>query len=142
MPIYNHVCRECGEDWLEEYSLETYDYLKKHGVDIDCPTCESDNTYRAVGHIPVHFKGGGWSPQGYYKFEAYDQLQAEGKKVTRYEDKAEMDRVIEGEKKEKILKRMKREDELAKKYLGPDAAFTEKRAEKALQKRMKRSEGQ
>ena len=142
MPIYNHVCRECGEDWLVEYSLEIFDEMKAENEVLLCPACGGLETYRAVGHIPVHFKGGGWSPQGYYKFEAYDQLQAEGKKVTRYEDKAEMDRVIEGEKKEKILKRMKREDELAKKYLGPDAAFTEKRAEKALQKRMKRSEGQ
>ena len=140
MPVYNHVCRDCGLDWNAEYNLAVYDEMKERDEVLGCPDCDSANTYRAVGHVPVHFKGGGWSPQGYYQYEAYDQLQAEGKKVTLYDDKAEMDRVIEGEKKQKILKRMKREDELAKKYLGPDAAFTEKRAEKALKKRMKRGQ--
>lgn len=144
MPIYEHECRDCELEWQEQYSLDYYDKLKAHeketGEGLGCPDCYSTNTYRHVGHIPVHFKGGGWSPQGYYKYEAYDQLQSEGKKVTLYEDKAEMDRVMEGEKKQRVIKRMKREDELAKKYLGPDAAFTEKRAEKALRKRMKKDD--
>lgn len=140
MPVYNHVCRSCGLDWNAEYSLEIYDEMKERDEVLACPDCDSADTYRAVGHVPVHFKGGGWSPQGYYKYEAYDSLEAQGKKVTLYDDKAEMERVIEGEKKQKILKRMKREDELAKKHLGPDAAFTEARAEKALAKRMKKAD--
>lgn len=138
MPVYSHECNECKLEWLEEYSLEVFDELKAKGETLACPDCESTDTYRQINWVPTHFKGGGWSPQGYYKYEAYDSLQAEGKKVTLYDDKAEMDRVIEGEKRERIIKRMKREDEIAKRHLGPDAAFTEKRADAALKKRMKK----
>jgi len=142
--IYEHECRDCNLEWQEEYSLETFDVLKAReketGEGISCPDCESTNTFRHVNYIPVHFKGGGWSPQGYYQYEAYDTLQAQGKKITLYDRKEDLDRVMEGEKRQRIIRRMKREDEIAKRTLGPDAAFTEKRAEKALAKRMKKDE--
>lgn len=84
--------------------------------------------------MPTHFKGGGWSPQGYYKFEAYDQLQAEGKKVERFDNREDMQRVMRGEKAEATKRRLKREDELAKKHFGPDAAMTQEKADKRIQK--------
>lgn len=138
MPVYEHACRDCGEEWLEDYSLDTYDWLKEHDINLECPSCGSDDTHRCISSVPTHFKGAGWSPTGYYKYQPYDDLQADGKKVTLFEDKADLDRVQQGEKKQRILKRMKREDELAKRHLGPDAAFTEKRADAALKKRMAR----
>ena len=134
MPIYEHSCRGCGKDWLEEYNLEQYDWLKENNIALSCPNCDSEDTFRCINHVPVHFKGGGWSPDGYYDFNGYDQLQAEGKKVTRFDDRDDLKRVMKGEKAEATKARLKREDELAKKYFGPDAALTEEKANARIKK--------
>jgi len=134
MPVYQHICRKCGNEWLEEYDLKTFDFLKAEGINLPCRECGGSRTYRAINRVPVHFKGGGWSPDGYYQFHAYDQLQAEGKKVERFEDRTDLQRVMKGERREGMLKRLKREDELAKRHFGPDAAMTQEKAEARIKK--------
>ena len=95
--------------------------------------CESEDTYRCVTDSgAIHFKGAGWSPDGYYKNQAYDQLQREGKKVTLYDRREDLQRVMKGEKAEAMKKRLKREDELAKRYMGPDAAMSQEKADKRI----------
>ena len=134
MPVYEHACRDCTNEWLEEYNLEEYDWLKANDINLSCPECESEDTYRCVSHAPVHFKGGGWSPDGYYDFHAYDTLQAEGKKVERFESREDLQRVMKGEKAAATKARLKREDELAKKHFGPDAAMTQQKADARIKK--------
>jgi hypothetical protein len=131
---YEHKCRSCDFEWLEEYSLEVYDAMKAGNLTLSCPKCEGYDTYRCVGRVPVHFLGGGWSPQGYYNYEAYDQLKREGKKVTLYDRKEDLERELKGEKKEAVTKRLKRENELAKSIIGPDAAITEREADRRIKK--------
>lgn len=135
-PIYEHSCRDCKQDWLEEYTLDQFDWLKTNGIDLACVHCNSENTFRCVSRVPVHFKGGGvgWADNGYYKYEAYDQHQREGKKVEVYERKEDIERVMKGEKREAVKARLKQENELAKKYFGPDAGMTEAQAEKRIRR--------
>ena len=133
MPVYEHECRACNKDWLEDYSLATFDWLKKLDVTLTCVHCGSNDTYRCVTDSgAVHFKGAGWSPDGYSKDQAYQQLQKEGKDVTIYERKEDLERVMKGEKAVATKARLKREDELAKKYIGADAAMTQAKADKRI----------
>ena len=134
MPTYAHVCHECGLEWDEEYSLKTFDWLKAQGRSApECPECKGGLTNRTIPAAPaVFFVGPGWSPQGYSKDTAYEQHKKEGKKVEIFEKKEDIERVMKGEAKERMIKRLKREDYLAKKYLGPDTALTEAKAEKRI----------
>ena len=134
MPVYEHECRSCEQPWLEDYDLVTFDRLKKLDVTLPCVHCGSNDTYRCVTDSgAVHFKGSGWSPDGYSKDQAYEQLKKEGKDVTIYERKEDIERVMKGEKAEATKARLKREDELAKKYLGADSALTQEKADKRIQ---------
>lgn len=132
MPTYEHKCRACDIEWLEDYSLEVFDKLKAAGDPLTCPECESEDCYRCVGQTPVHFKGAGWSPQGYSKDQSYEQLEREGKKVTLYDRREDLQRVMRGEKAEATKARLKREDSLAKKYMGPDSAMSQAQADKRI----------
>jgi predicted nucleic acid-binding Zn ribbon protein len=134
MPLYEHACRSCDKEWLEEYTLEQYDWLKKNSINLSCPACESEDTFRCINHVPVHFKGGGvgWADNGYYQYHAYDSHVAQGKKVEIYERKEDIERVMKGERREAMKARLKREDELAKRHFGPDAAMTDAQAKKRI----------
>lgn len=137
MPIYGHQCRECDCEWSDEYSLVIYDQMKAEGKNVPCPNCDSEDTYRQLGVLPIHFKGAGWSPDGYYKYHAYDQHQKEGKKVEIYENKHDMMRVMKGERRQAFMRRLKREHEAAKRHLGPDAGLTEAEADRRMDKELK-----
>lgn len=133
MPVYEHECRSCEQSWLEDYDLAKCEWLMEHKVNLPCVHCESNDTYRCVTDSgAVHFKGAGWSPDGYSKDQAYEQLKKEGKDVTIYERKEDLERVMKGEKAVATKARLKREDELAKKYLGADAALTQDKADKRI----------
>lgn len=133
MPVYDHECRSCETAWQEEYSLEVYDWFKMNNKNVDCPNCDGTDTYRCVTDSgAVHFKGAGWSPDGYSKDQAYEQLQKEGKNVTIYDRKEDLERDMKGEKALAVKARLKKEDELAKKYLGADAALTQDKADKRI----------
>jgi hypothetical protein len=105
----------------------------EHNVNMICVHCGGSNTYRCVTTSAcVIFNGAGWSPDGYSKDQAYEQLQKEGKNVTIYERKEDLERVMKGEKAVAAKARLKREDELAKKYMGADAAMTQDKADKRI----------
>jgi putative FmdB family regulatory protein len=123
MPIYRHTCRACELDWDEEYSIHA-------DVPADCPDCGSDDLYRNVTTAgAIHFKGGGWSPDGYYKNHAYDSHVAEGKSVKLYDRKEDIDRDMRGEAMVRERRRLKAVDTAAKRHLGPDSALTQKEAD-------------
>lgn len=133
MPIYAHQCRTCDFEWQETYSLKTYDWFKENNRNLSCPDCEGDDTYRCVTDSGVVvFKGAGWSPDGYYKNHAYDQHVKEGKSVTIYDRREDLQRVMKGEKAEAMKARLKKEDRLAKRHIGPDAAMTQAQADKRI----------
>lgn len=106
---YEYACRQCHQSWLETHRLD--DPGPK-----DCPVCLSEDIYRCVGSSGFILKGAGWASTGYYKFQAYDSLQAQGNKVDLYDNEEEMDRVIKGEKQEREKKKLKRRYELEKKH--------------------------
>lgn len=123
---YEHHCRNCDLDWLEEYSMHD-------DPPTTCPVCTSKDIYRCVTTSgAVIFKGGGWSPQGYYNYNNYDTLKETGHKVELYDRKEDLERVQKGERREAELRKLKRQNEIAKRTLGPDAAITQKEADKVL----------
>jgi putative FmdB family regulatory protein len=129
MAIYEHACRDCSTEWEVEYSIHD------ERPTLPCPKCGSSDTYRCVTTSrAVHFKGAGWSGDGYYKYNAYDQHKSEGKAVKLYDNREDIAREIKGEKAAAVKKRLKKEDELAKKYMGPDAALTEAKANARIKK--------
>jgi predicted nucleic acid-binding Zn ribbon protein len=134
MPVYEHACKECDYAWIEEYSLELFAWMKKHRYTLQCPSCTSSDTFRCINRVATHFKGGGWSKDGYYKYEAYDQLQREGKKVDRFERKEDLERVMKGERAEAAKARLLKEDVAAKRAFGPDVALTDAQAQRRIQK--------
>lgn len=121
MAIYEHHCRDCDLDWLEQYSV--------HDDPPDtCPECESNDVYRCVTDSgAVFFKGPGWSPDGYYKHAALDKYKGTGIKV--YDRKEDHDREVAGQAREAELRKLKRLDEAAKRTLGPDAGVTQAEAD-------------
>jgi predicted nucleic acid-binding Zn ribbon protein len=131
--IYEHKCRECDHEWEEVYSLDAFMQHTAINYTFDCPWCESEDTYRCVSAVPTHFKGGGWSPQGYYKNEAYDKHVAEGKSVKLYDNKEDIDRDMKGEAEVAERVRLKTVDGAARKHLGPDAGLTQKEADTQIQ---------
>lgn len=127
MPLYEHHCRACEKDWREYHTLEDFEAARTIG----CPKCESNDTYICVTTSgAVHFKGGGWSPQGYSKDTAYEQWGSDN--VTVYDRKEDCERVMKGEAKEAEHRKLKRLDKAAKRHLGPDAALTQEQADKAI----------
>lgn len=124
--IFEHHCRACDLDWLEEYSV-------KDNPPETCPECRSTDVYRCVTTAgAIIFKGGGWSPDGYYNYKNYDTLKETGHKVKLYDRKEDLDREMQGEKREAELKKLKRQNEVAKRTMGPDAGITQKEADKVL----------
>lgn len=126
MPLYQHTCRACDLDWQEHYSI--------HDEPPDtCPECESNDVYRNVTTSgAVHFKGGGWSPTGYYNYTAYDNHKAQGKSVTLYDRKEDLDRDMRGEAEQAERARLKKVDEAARRHLSPDAGLTQGEADKKI----------
>ena len=126
MPLYEHQCRNCDLNWLEEYSI--------HDDPPDtCPECESTDCYRCVTDSgAVFFKGPGWSPDGYYKQTALDKYKDQGIKV--YDRKEDHDREVSGQARELEKRKLKRLDEVAKRTLGPDAGVTQDQADRAIHK--------
>lgn len=108
---YEYACRQCQQAWLETHHLDD------EGPS-DCPVCKSEDIYRCVGSSTFLLKAGGvgWSDLGYYKFHAYDSLKAQGNKVELFDQEDECNRVIEGEKALREKKKLKRRDELERKY--------------------------
>lgn len=126
MPMYEHHCRDCDLDWLEQY-----------GINDDppdtCPECESTDVYRCVTTSgAIHFKGAGWSPDGYSKDRALEKYKNTGIKV--YDRKEDHDREVKGQAEQRELARLKRMDEAAKKTLGPDAGVTQAEADRKIKK--------
>lgn len=133
MPLYAHTCRTCELDWQEEYSLETFDWFKEKGLNVSCPECESDDTYRHVTTSGVvQFKGGGWSPEGYNKHGYLDKYKDTGVKV--YDRKEDHDREVQGEAEVAELAKLKHEDRVAKRVFGPDAGVTQAEADTRMKK--------
>ncbi len=123
MPTYEHHCRECNLYWEEEYST-------KDLPPDTCPQCEGLDVYRCVSDAgAIHFKGAGWSPDGYYKNKSYDIHKAQGKDIKLYDRKEDIDRDMRGEAMVREKKRLLKQNEAAKRHLGPDAAVTASEAE-------------
>ena len=127
---YEHVCNDCGFEWLMEHALEELEE-NRH---LPCPDCDGEDTFIAVTtSAAIHFKGPGWSPQGYSKTVPLENL-AKQIPVTTFNSKEDHDRVMKAEAREAELKRLKKENEAAKKALGPDAAVTQKEADRRISK--------
>lgn len=77
----------------------------------------------------VHFKGAGWSPDGYYKNQAYDAHKNSGKSVKLYDRKEDIDRDLRGEAEAAEKGRLLKVDQAAKRHLSPDAALTQEEAD-------------
>lgn len=134
MPIYEHNCRQCNIEWEEEYSLDVFEAYRIAGKNLACPKCKSRNTYRSVTTSgAVHFKGAGWSPDGYYKNQAYDTHKAEGKSVQLYDRKEDIERDLKGEAAVREKGKLKKEDAAARRHLSPDAGLTQDEADKRIQ---------
>ena len=135
MPVYQHTCRDCEQDWEEEYSLVVFDWFKANGKNVDCPLCDGVNTFRHVttsGAVIFTPGGVGWADNGYYQFGAYDAHKAQGKSVKRYDRKADLDRDIRGEAEQAELGRLKKVDAAARRNLSPDAGLTQPEAEASI----------
>lgn len=133
MPMYRHECRECKLVWDEEYGLDVFDHYKKHGLNFTCPECESEDTYRHVTDSgAIHFKGPGWSPDGYSKDRALEKYKDTGIEI--FDRKEDHDRVVAGRAEQQELRRLKRLDDAAKKTLGPDAGVTQAEADRKIKK--------
>lgn len=129
MPVYEHHCRACELDWLENHTLDEFEAARTIG----CPDCESNDTYICVTTSgAITFKGGGWSPEGYNKHTCYDKYGKDGVKL--YDRKEDVDREMRGEAKQAEARKLKRLDRAAKRAFGPDAGLTQADADKALTK--------
>lgn len=129
--IYEHHCRSCGLYWLEEYSL-------KDLPPDTCPECESNDVFRCVTDSGViHFKGAGWSPDGYYKNAPLDAWKGRLKLYDREEDyrREKVGEAVEAEKR-----KLKRQDRIAKRILGYDSRVTEAEAERKIKKAKEKAE--
>ena len=128
MPVYEHHCRACETEWLEEYSIATFDFYKAEGRNVTCVKCESDDTYRCVTTSgAIQFKGPGWSPDGYSKDRSLEKYKDQGIEI--YDRREDHDRVVKGQAEAAELRRLKRLDEAAKKTLGADAGVTQSEAD-------------
>lgn len=124
---YEHVCRTCGHEWLEEHKLEEVEEARG----LPCPECKSPDCYIAVTTSgAVFFKGPGWSPTGYNKHTYLDDYDKKTTKV--YDRKEDLQRDLQGEAEQAELKKLKRLNEVSKKTLGPDAAVTQNEADKKI----------
>lgn len=126
MPLYEHRCRECSLEWLEEYSLEDFE----KNAELTCPECESEDTFRCVTTSAcIHFKGSGWSPDGYSK---ENPLGTWGNQLKVYDRKEDHDREAAGQERVRVKKRMKKQNEAIKKTMGVDATIGEAEAERKM----------
>jgi putative FmdB family regulatory protein len=126
MPAYRHTCRACEIDWDEIYSIHDE-------PPTECPECGSDDVYRNVTTSgAVHFKGSGWSPDGYYNYNAYDKHKAEGKSVKLYDRKEDLDRDMRGEAEHHEKQRLLKVDRAARRHMSPDAGLTQAEADKKI----------
>ena len=126
MPMYEHHCRSCDLDWLENYSFND-------DPPDTCPECESNDVYRCVTTSgAIIFKGGGWSPEGYNKESYLDKYKNQNIKV--YDRKEDHDREVKGEAEAAELRKQKHLDRVSKKVFGPDAGVTQAEADKAIKK--------
>jgi hypothetical protein len=131
--MYEHHCRDCDLDWLEEHKVSDVDAFRNTGRYPSCPECESEDTYIAVTDSGiVVFKGGGWSPEGYGKHGYLDKYKDQGVKV--YDRKEDHDREAKGEAEQAELKKLKHLDRVAKRTMGPDAGVTQSEADAAIKK--------
>lgn len=131
---YEFQCRECSEEWVEEYKLE-----KCPRGGLRCPVCDSEDTFRCVTTSgAVIFKGAGWSPDGYYKNMAYDAHKAQGKSVTLYDRKEDILRDMRGEAGVQEKRKLLKQNEAAKRHLGPDSALTQEEADKKIKAAVER----
>lgn len=127
MTLYEHNCRDCGKEWLEEHSIHEVEKYRQ----ASCPGCESVDTFIAVTTAgAVHFKGAGWSPDGYNKYKAYDSYKGQGLEV--FDRKEDLQRVNRGEAEQRELKKLKHLDRVAKRTLGPDAGVKQYEAERKI----------
>ena len=123
MPRYEHTCRHCEIEWEEDYGID-------EPVPTFCPECHSEDIYRNVTTSgAVHFKGGGWSPDGYYTNGAYDKHVAEGKSVKLYDRKEDIDRDMRGEAEAAEKQSLKKVDAAARRHMGPDAGISQAEAD-------------
>lgn len=128
MPVYEHHCRACDTDWLEEYSLEVYEFYKSEDRDLACVACKSEDTYRCVTTSgSIQFKGPGWSPDGYSKDRSLEKYKDQGIEI--YDRREDHDRVVKGRAEAAELRRLKHLDAAAKKTLGADAGVTQSEAD-------------
>ena len=96
---YEFKCRDCGYEWLEEYTAED---CPRGGL--QCFDCGGKDTYRCVTTAAaVHFKGPGWSPDGYNKQKPLEKW---GKRLTLYDRKEDRDRVLRGEAEQNELQKL------------------------------------
>jgi putative FmdB family regulatory protein len=126
MPVYEHHCRACDLDWLEEYSVND-------DPPTDCVECGSTDMYRCVTTSgAIQFKGPGWSPDGYSKDRALEKYKNQGIKI--YDRREDHDREVKGQAEAAELRRLKRLDQAAKKAFGPDAGVSQNEAEAKMKK--------
>jgi len=127
---YELNCRSCDFAWLEDFSLDEVDNFKKNGYP-SCPECEGTDTFIALSAVPVHFKGAGWSPQGYDKYQAMNESYSKSQ-LKIYDRKEDRAREMAGEHAEHEKRKLKHLNEVAKRTLGPDAAIKQHEAEKKI----------
>ena len=128
MPVYEHVCRTCGNEWQDTHTLEDY---AEHRED-PCECGSTDCYIACTTSAAIHFKGAGWSPDGYNKHRSLDKYKKQGVKV--YDKKEDHDREVRGEAEQAELKTLKAKDRAAKKAFGHDAGVTQKEADAAIKK--------
>ena len=126
MPLYEHQCRTCKLEWGEHYGLDDK-------PPASCPECKSPDVFRCVTTAgAVHFKGAGWSPDGYNKYRAYDAYGKGGVKI--YDRKEDHDREVKGEAEASELAKQKHLDRVSKRAFGPDAGVTQDKADAAIKR--------
>lgn len=121
---YEHACRACGLEWLENYSLSAFE----DNAEMQCPECTSYDTYRCIGSKGFRLLGGGWAESGYYGYRAYDDHKAQGKKVELYDNKQDLERDLKGERAVLEKRKLKYRHELEKKVFGKSSLNEDKAA--------------
>jgi putative FmdB family regulatory protein len=125
MPRYEHHCRVCELDWEEDYGLSD-------PVSDTCPECGSQDMYRCVTTSgAIHFKGAGWSEDGYYKNAALDTHKG---RLKLYDRKEDYNREAKGEAREITKRKLMQQNEVIKRTLGHSSVIKEAEAERKIKK--------
>jgi SAM-dependent MidA family methyltransferase len=90
--------------------------------------------FRQVGSAGFVLVGSGWGSDGYYHLGAYDRIKNLGQKVTRYDNKEDLDRELKGEAEVVEKAKLKRLNAVSKKTMGDRFKVTEAEAEKKIKK--------